>query len=175
MVPNETGLNNRRRICGVLLALMGLAALSFGQTPTVPQNEPPAAPQTTEFTSLHKSLLLPGWGQFSEKHYVEGVIFSSAAVFGLVQVFSFNHKGNRYYRKYQEAANVEEVTRFRDLTEKYDTRRNQYLLITAGIWAVNLIDIYVIVKRKEKKKKDLQLKLEHGGDKALAVSLCYRF
>jgi len=158
-----------------MLGLIGLAALSFGQTPAAPQNEPGTAPQPTEFTSLHKSLLLPGWGQFSEKHYVEGAIFASAAVFSLVQVLSFNRKGNRYYGKYQDAAAVEEVMLFRELTEKYDTRRNQYLLLTAGIWAVNLIDIYVIVKRKEKREKALQLKLEHVGDKELAVSLGYRF
>lgn len=164
-----------RHILGVFLSLIGLVVASFGQTPPAPQNEPATAPQPTEFTSLHKSLLLPGWGQFSEKHYVEGAVFASAAAFSLVQVLSFNRKGNRYYRKYQEAASVEEAALFRELTEKYDTRRNQYLLVTAGIWAVNLIDIYVIVKRKEKKEKTIQLKLEHVGDKELAVSLRYCF
>lgn len=160
---------------GALLGLICLTAFSFGQAAPPPQNEPPASTQATPFTSLHKSLLIPGWGQLAEKHYVEGALFASAAVFSLVQVFSFNHKGNRYYRKYQQAVTVEEAALFRERTETYDTRRNQYLLLTAGIWTVNLIDVYVIVKRKEKKKRDLQIKLEHGGDKELAVTLRYRF
>ena len=125
------------------------------------------------FSSLKKSLLIPGWGQVVEKRYVEGLLFFSTEVFSFYQIFSNNHKGNRYYQKYQEAGSVNAAVRQRELTEKYDKRRNIYILAAVGIWAVNLIDIYVIVKRKEKRK--LELKLESGEDKRLAFTVSYSF
>ena len=125
------------------------------------------------FSSLKKSLLIPGWGQVVEKRYVEGLLFFSAEVFSFYQIFSNNHKGNRYYQKYQEAGGVAAAVQHRELTEKYDKRRNIYILAAVGIWAVNLIDIYVIVKRKEKRK--LELKLESGEDKRLAFTINYSF
>lgn len=125
------------------------------------------------FSSLKKSLLIPGWGQLAEKRYIEGFLFFSAEIFSFYQIFSNNHKGNKYYRKYRDASSVDEAVHYRELTEKYDKHRNIYILAAVGIWAVNLIDIYVIVRRKEKRK--LELKLESGEDKRLAFTLSYSF
>jgi len=35
----------------------------------------------SKFGSLQKSLLIPGWGQFVEKRYLEGILFISAEIF----------------------------------------------------------------------------------------------
>lgn len=125
--------------------------------------------------SLKKSLLLPGWGQLAERHTLEGVAFLAADVFCLVKVLDNNHKGNENYRLYKKADSVEDAIGYRELTETYDRRRNLYLLAAAGVWAVNLIDIYVILKKKENKKETISLKIEHGEYKRMAVTLSCRF
>jgi len=128
----------------------------------------------TKLTSLHKSLLVPGWGQFAEKRYVEGIVLLSAEIFAVCSAFSHNSKGNRYYGQYKDAGNVDDAVMFRKLTEEHDTKRNQYLLVAAGIWAVNLIDIYFIVRGKKKKAGNPRLRVE-SGKKKLAFTLSYRF
>ncbi len=153
--------------------MLVLNILLFSSVPMWPQEaEPKDTPQEIKFTSLHKSLLIPGWGQFAEKRYIEAALLLSAEVFALYKVFDYNHKGNQSYDKYREADNVEDTVKYRELTEKYDTRRNQYILVAIGVWALNLIDIYLIVKNK--KKNNLRLTL-NSGVKKLAFTLSYRF
>ena len=125
------------------------------------------------FTSLSKSLLIPGWGQLSEKRYIEGVIFFSAVIFSIYKIISYNNKGNTYYSKYEQADTVGDAVKFRELTEKYDKRRNIFMLVAVSIWAINLIDIYVIVRNKEKRR--LKLEINTNGKKGLAFTLNYSF
>jgi len=128
-----------------------------------------------KFTSLQKSLLIPGWGQMAEKRYIEGVLFLSAEIFCIYKIFSYNHKGNDYYDLYKKADNVSDVTEYRDLTEKYDTKRNRFILAAASVWIINLIDIYLIVKKKDKKERNLRLKFKLNEHKDLAVTVNYSF
>ena len=126
-------------------------------------------------SSIQKSLILPGWGQISEKRYIEGVLFLSIEIFCFYKIFSYNHKGNDYYDLYKKADNVSDATHYRDLTEKYDTRRNRFILAAAGVWIINLIDTYFIVKKKDKKKKNLRLKFKLNENKDLAFTISYSF
>jgi hypothetical protein len=159
----------KRGIAGMLV----FSILLFSSVPAWVQEAEPRDTQTdTKFTSLHKSLLIPGWGQLAEKRYIEAALFLSAEILVLYKVFDTNHKGNQYYDKYKEAADVDDAVKYRELTEKYDKRRNQYILVAIGVWALNLIDIYFIVKNK--KKNNLRLTLE-SGVKKLAFTLSYRF
>jgi hypothetical protein len=125
--------------------------------------------------SLKKSLFVPGWGQLAEKHVFEGIVFMTSEIFCLYKVLDNNHKGNENYSLYKEAASVEDAVGYRELTETYDRRRNLYLLAALGVWTVNLIDIYVIVKNNEKKKDTISIKIEHGEYKRLAVSVSFSF
>jgi hypothetical protein len=157
-------------------AAIGLFLLHTALIPcSAQQSENTVGPTETKaaLTSLKKSLLVPGWGQFSEKHIIEGVLFLGAEVFSLYQLFRYNHKGNTYYSRYQDSVNVEDALRYREKTEGFDKKRNIYILGAVGIWAVNLIDIYVIVKNKEKQK--LKLQLQSVDKKGLVLSLRYSF
>lgn len=136
---------------------------------------PEESPSEKKFTSLHKSLLFPGWGQLVEKRYIEGVAFLSAEIFALYQVFSYNHRGNNAYAQYKDAGSVADAVHHRQMTEDYDKKRNQYLLVAAGVWVINLIDIYFIMKNKDDKGKNLRLKFESGKNKSLAFTVSYRF
>ena len=128
-----------------------------------------------KFTSLHKSLLIPGWGQLEEKRYVEGIIFFSAEIFSVYKILILDHKGNYYYDRYKKADNVDDAVKYRQLTEKYDTKRNKFILVAAGIWTINLIDMYFIIKKKEKKKEKLKLKIICNENKNLALTVSYSF
>lgn len=133
------------------------------------------ASKDRSFDALQKSLLMPGWGQFAEKKYLEGAAFLSAEIFCLYKIFENNHRGNENYILYKAAINIEDSVKYRDLTEKYDRKRNAFILAAVGIWAVNLIDIYVIVKNKKNKDKNFKIQLESGENKTLGVTLSYRF
>jgi hypothetical protein len=159
-----------------LVTVLVLFSLAFSFFPCAGQEvAPEESPPEKKFTSLHKSLLLPGWGQLAEKRYIEGVLFLSAEIFALYKVFSYNHKGNTAYAQYKDATSVDDAVRHRQMTEDYDKKRNQYLLVAAGIWVINLIDIYLIMRNKDKKGKNLRLKLESGKNKSLALTVSYRF
>jgi hypothetical protein len=109
----------------------------------------------------------------AEKRYAEGILFMAAEAFCLYEVFSFNHKGNTYYKKYQEAETTPDAVRFRELTEKYDRKRNAYILAAAGVWALNLVDTYFIVKNKKNPK--IVLNIQSGQDQGMALSVSYSF
>ena len=154
-----------------LLIIIFLCIPCFGQDKKVKEEISPKS----KFTSLQKSLLIPGWGQFAEKRYLKGVLFLSAEIFCIYKIFSNNHKSNDYYDRYKAADNTTDAVNYRELTEKYDIRRNKFLLAAAGIWIINLIDIYIIVKKKEKKSGNLKLKLEHNENKTLFFTISYSF
>jgi hypothetical protein len=133
------------------------------------------APPQKGFGSLDKSLLIPGWGQFAEKRYLEGAAFLAAETFCLYKIFSVNRLGNKNYILYQRAETRDDAVRYRQLTKKYDTRRNQFMLAAAAVWAVNLFDIYLIVKNKEKKKNAFVLKIEQGEHRRMSLTASFRF
>jgi hypothetical protein len=126
-------------------------------------------------SSLQKSLLIPGWGQIAEKRYIEGALFLSVEIFCFYKIFSYNHKGNDYYNLYKKADNVSDAIKYRDLAEKYDKRRNSFILAAAGAWIINLIDIYIIVKRKDKKERNIRLNFKLNENKDLALTFTYSF
>ncbi|MBL7082590.1 MAG: hypothetical protein ISS41_03025 [Candidatus Aminicenantes bacterium] len=157
--------------------VISLIAIIFLCLPCFGQEKKPKEQSKIEskFTSLQKSLLIPGWGQFAEKRYLEGALFLSAEIFCIYKIFLNNHKSNDYYDLYKTADNTTDAVNYRNLTEKYDIRRNKFLLAAAGIWIINLIDIYIIVKKKEKKSGNLKLKLEHNENKTLFFTISYSF
>lgn len=159
----------------VLLSLFFLAWPAYGSfSPGRSGEESPASgdiPQSRR--PLVKSLLVPGWGQLAEKKYLEGFLFLGGEVFCFYQALKANSKGNSSYRLYKDAGGVEDALRYRGLTEKYDARRNKYLLAAAGIWALNLLDIYLIVRNKEtaNREKGLRVNLETGIGETLALAV----
>jgi hypothetical protein len=157
------------------IILCFLLLFSLGTVSSANQQESEEKKETKEAASLKKSLFVPGWGQLAEKHTVEGIVFLAAEIFCLYNVLDNNHKGNENYAQYKEASTQDEAVSYRTLTETYDRRRNLYLLAAFGVWAVNLIDIYVIVNKNEKNKDRLSLKIEHGGYKRLVVSVSFGF
>ena len=156
---------------GLLFAVfLALAAPSIGQ-----DRPPDAAGPGRALGPLEKSHLLPGWGQLSEKRYLEGALFLAAEAAALAGILVNNHLGNENYALYRKAETLDEAVRARQLTEKYDTRRNQILLAAAAVWAANLIDIALIVKKKGTGKEALSLRIGCGTNHHLGLTARCRF
>ena len=162
---------NYKSIIFFLIALLYISLPCFSQNE---EGKEGILPQK-KLNSLQKSLIIPGWGQIAEKRYLEGALFLSTEIFCLYKVFSYNHKGNYYYSHYKKADNVINAVKFRGLTEDYDTKRNKFLLAAAGVWVINLIDAYSIVRNKEKKRKSINLKLEHNEKKDMLFTISFSF
>ena len=127
--------------------------------------------------SLQKSLLLPGWGQASEKRYAEAFLLFAGEVVCLYGFFDQNHRGNNAYALYRAADNRDDAVLYRRRTEVFDTRRNRLLLAAAAVWVLNLADIYWIVssRNKDPAGKKISLRLDCGEGQSLAVALSYRY
>jgi len=116
------------------------------------------SPAKKPFGSLEKSLLIPGWGQFAEKRYLEGVLFLGAELACLYGVFRTNRLGNERYALYKSSATTEDAVRHRRAVETYDRRRNAFLIAAAAVWAANLVDMALIVKSKDGGRRAVVLK-----------------
>jgi len=161
---------------GVILILMILFAgslICYGQEPE-PENTTEETGQTS-FTSLHKSLLWPGWGQLSEKKYIEGILFSAAEAFCVVEILINNYKGNQEYKLYKDADNVQDAIKYRRSTERYDTRRNQFMLAAVGVWIINLVDMYFIFKGKKNEDKKLAVGISTSSTAKISLVITYCF
>ncbi|MFW6128881.1 MAG: DUF5683 domain-containing protein [Candidatus Aminicenantaceae bacterium] len=161
----------------IILAMFLFTSHSLAQSQEKETNETQDEDDKSQkkFTSLHKSLLFPGWGQMAEKKHLKGMVFISSEIFCFYKILSNNHKGNDYYEKYQAADNEEDAIKYRELTEEYDTKRNQYMLAAAGIWIVNLLDIYLIFKKKEKNKNSFQITLFYDRNESLGINCSFSF
>ena len=124
---------------------------------------------------LEKSLLVPGWGQLSEKRYLEGILFLAATSAALTGMLLNNHLGNENYALYQKAETLDEAVRTRRLAESFDTRRNQFFLAAAAVWAVNLLDIALIVNKKGGTDKSFSLRIDCGTKDHLGLTATCRF
>ena len=123
-----------------------LAVLAIGQLLGAAEAVSPESARLRQ--ALEKSLLFPGLGQLAEKQYVKAAVFASGEIFCLALVVVNIGKGNDAYRSYRDATDRDEAAAWRLQTEKYDRRRNTAILAAAGVWVLNMIDIFVFAKKK---------------------------
>ena len=129
------------------------------------------------FGPLEKSLLLPGWGQISEHRTLKGAAFAAAELACLAGAVYHNRLGNSNYDLYKAATDVASTTRYRDLVERHDGRRNAFLLAAAAVWAANLLDVYLIVQRRDREAnvRSLSVGIHQGPSREIYLSLNCRF
>lgn len=158
---------------GPILAVFLLIPLIRAQDAGAPpaRTEPPPS----AFGPLEKSLLIPGWGQISERRYLEGVVFLGSELFCLIQAIRNNALGHEAYGRYKAAAGRDEAVLQRRSTETFDTRRNRYLLAGAAVWALNLLDIYLIVKNRDRPKSAWTFRIQRDENQAIVFMAGRRF
>lgn len=163
----------KKWLAGLLLLGLCDQLSSQAQTESAPG---PSAEDQAITRVLKKSLFFPGFGQLAEKQYLKAALFAGGELFCLAAAFVSNHHGDDSYWQYRFADNEADAVAYRAATEKYDRRRNIYLLAGAGIWIVNLADILIHAKKKYKKKGALSLLpvLDHEKKTlALGLMLCF--
>lgn len=104
---------------------------------------------------LKKSLLFPGFGQFGEKQYLKGVVFSGTEIFCIIQAVIHDRRGNDFYWKYRMSQTRSDAVENRRMTERNDRTRNAFIIAGAGVWILNMVDMLVFVKKKQRKKVSL--------------------
>lgn len=132
------------------------------------------APETPPgLSSLQKSLLIPGWGQIVEKRYFKGIAFLAAESLCLYQILRNNGRGNKAFESYKKAGSVADAIKQRSLTETYDRRRNIFMLAGSCVWALNLLDMVLIRRGRERGNADLKAVVggPHGQEMALSFSV----
>ena len=160
-----------RKILFGAAVLLGVLLLS---APGPAADDPPAV---TKFGALEKSLILPGWGQISEGRVFKGAAFIAAELACLAGAVVQNGWGNENYDLYKSAADAASATRYRRLVERYDGRRNAFLLAAAAVWAVNLFDMFAIIHKKETagESPSLSLNISHAAPREIRLSFGCRF
>lgn len=104
---------------------------------------------------LKKSLLFPGLGQFGEKQYLKGIAFSGAEIFCIIQAVIHDRRGNDFYWKYRMSQTGSDAVEYRRMTERNDRTRNAFIVAGAGVWLLNMVDMFVFVKKKYRKMVSL--------------------
>ena len=125
---------------------------------------------------LKKSLLFPGLGQFHEKQYLKGVLFSGTEIFCIIEAVIHNQRGNDAYWKYRMSQTVEDAVEFRGLTERHDRTRNAFIAAGAGVWILNMVDMLLFAKKKYRKKVLLTTSTDYEHEwKTVRLGFCFRF
>lgn len=126
--------------------LLLLAVILAGRGTEFGEEKKPDDPRLRR--ALERSLLFPGLGQLSEKQYVKAALFTSAEVACLATIVVNARRGNAAYRHYRATATVDDAVKWRQETERLDRRRNAAIAAAAGIWVLNMVDIFIHVKSK---------------------------
>lgn len=92
-------------------------------------------------STLLKSALVPGWGQFATEHYTRGQVLLGTELVLLGATLYFYDRSMDYYRKYEAATQIEEIENmYKKAQQPY-----QYSMIFLGlasvVWAYNLFDV----------------------------------
>ncbi len=140
-----------RRVTWLLLAALAAAPGAL------PGEEEKTAADPRLRQALVRSLLFPGLGQLHEKQYLKAALFASAEIACLALAVVHAGRGGDAYWNYRQAATAEDAVRWRAETERCDRRRNRAILAAAGVWVLNMADIFVFAKRK------------YGRQRALAI------
>jgi hypothetical protein len=151
---------------GLSIGSLKLSEAMSQQIPRRGEEKPPE--ERRKLGSKEKSLLFPGWGQISEKRYGRGLTFMFSEIACISSAIVYTVKGSHSYSNYQNADNTPDAIYYRELTEKYDKRRNISLALGAIVWAVNLLDMSLAKEKsdnasennKDKQKKEYNLHLD---------------
>lgn len=158
-----------------LLALLLAGRIMVPAQDVQPENTPPPGKGPLR-KALERSLLFPGLGQLGEKQYVKAALFAVAEIFCLAEVMIFMGKGNDAYHQYRDATDPAAAIQFRSQTGKYDKRRNTAILAAAGVWVLNMIEIFVFARKKYGKNAAIGFQPFYNHEnKTIGANLRFRF
>lgn len=92
--------------------------------------------------TMFKSVVFPGWGQFSNGKYIKGVIILAAESYFIYKAVDNGRKARDWRRKWKEAPEELMVAYF-DKYAEYRDSRNSYIWYTALTIFLSMFDAYV--------------------------------
>lgn len=111
---------------------------------------------------------IPGIPQLTTGKYIKGTLFLGSFIGTVVGTFVYNKKGNDWYEKYQNSTNVDEITLFREETEKNFKKRNLFMVGIFTIWLAHVIDLKFFKSRKSGVKGEV-------GKNSINIGFYYSF
>jgi hypothetical protein len=92
-------------------------------------------------SNILKSAVAPGWGQFANQQNTKGSIFLASELFVLGTSLYFYDRSMFYYRKYQDATQVEDIETYYNAA--VSPRQYSLIFLAAGllIWGYNMFDV----------------------------------
>lgn len=91
--------------------------------------------------NILKSAVAPGWGQFANQHNTKGSVLLASELFVLGVSLYFYDRSLYYYRKYQDATQVEDIETYYNAA--VSPRQYSLIFLAAGvlIWGYSIFDV----------------------------------
>ena len=118
-------------------------------TITAAEEQPESSePEKKKPKSVSITMFIPGVHQLKSGKYLKGTILLGSFAGCITGAVINNNKGNNWYDKYINSTNVEEITQFRQKTEKSLKTRNWFIVGILSIWALHIIDLKFFKSKK---------------------------
>lgn len=92
-------------------------------------------------STIFKSAIVPGWGQFSTQHYTRGQAILGAELVLMGASLYFYDRSMDYYRKYENATQIEDIQRFYKKAQQPYQYSMIFLGLGAVVWGYNIFDV----------------------------------
>lgn len=99
--------------------------------------------QTTRMSSVWRSAVLPGWGQYYRGDRIRGLSYGGATALALVGMYYYGQEGDKAYSEYKKAGTSKTATEQYDRTIEADKKYAICGCAALAIWAVCLADAFI--------------------------------
>jgi hypothetical protein len=123
----------------MLLVLSVIAAMTCRGV--LPAASEPESKKKDKKKPVSISLFIPGLQQFKTRRHVKGALLLGGFLCTVAGAVVYNKKGNDWYKKYTDSIDIEEIARYRALTEKSFRRRNLFIAGVFAVFAIHVLDV----------------------------------
>ncbi|MCP4213126.1 MAG: hypothetical protein GY765_00650 [bacterium] len=107
----------------------------------LPETGKPARKTKSKKKTVSIIKFIPGIAQMKAGQTIKGGLLLGSFIGSVTGTVIHNHKGNQWYGKYSDSTNVEEVVRFRKVTENHLKKRNLFIIGIASTWLLHVLDL----------------------------------
>ena len=134
-----------KRITGSNIQKIFIIGIIFFLFAVIVQGKESFLHEKKPFIRLAQSLILPGWGQFSNKKYLKSSIFFSTAVISVFATINSYNLLEDSFNDYNREIKLGNITYADELYDRYKNKftLHQYLITTVIIfWGLNSLDAF---------------------------------
>ncbi len=150
-------------LLSIVCLVVNLSALPAPQDAPNPPDSREKEPKAISITRF-----IPGIYQLESRQYVKGILLLSSFAGCITGFVINNNRGNRWFEKYIDSTNVEDIVRFREYTEKSLKKRNLFVAGIFTVWLAHLIDLKFFKSKKGGVKSEM-------GKNSINIGFFYSF